>query len=141
MWYTRTCNALNILKDIPPLFFRLILAYGFYGPAMSKFHNIEGTTQFFANIGIPFPELSAYVVAIIEAAGVVLLILGFFTRIISLLLIIVMIVAIFTVHVSHGFSCSNHGFEIPLYYTLMLFSLFIRGAGVVSIDAAFKAIF
>lgn len=70
-----------------------------------------------------------------EAAGFVLLFLGLGTRLISVPLIVVMIVAIFTVHIGNGFKAGNNGFEIPLYYLLMLFSLVITGPGRLSLDA------
>jgi putative oxidoreductase len=48
---------------------------------------------------------------------------------------IVMVVAVITVHLPNGFSSGDNGFEIPLYYFLMLFVLVTHGAGKISIDA------
>jgi putative oxidoreductase len=45
-----------------------------------------------------------------------------------------MIVAIVTVHLPHGFSSGDNGFEIPLYYMLMLLVLVAHGGGKFSID-------
>ena len=45
-----------------------------------------------------------------------------------------MLVAIVTVHMGNGFEAGNNGFEIPLYYILMLFILVVNGAGKISID-------
>jgi len=45
-----------------------------------------------------------------------------------------MIVAIFTVHISNGFSAGVNGFEIPLYYLLFLGIFLSHGAGKFSID-------
>jgi len=66
--------------------------------------------------------------------GVVLLTLGLFTRLISIPLMVVMVVAITTVHLSHGFSAGNNGFEIPLYYLLFLALFASLGAGKFSLD-------
>jgi len=85
-------------------------------------------------MGIPLPTLNAYMAASTEAIGVVLLILGLGTRFISVPLIIVMLVAIFTVHFANGFAAGNNGFEIPLYYLLMLILLLTTGGGKISID-------
>ena len=49
-----------------------------------------------------------------------------------------MIVAISTVHIGNGFEAGSNGFEIPLYYILMLFSLLISGPGKISIDSLIK---
>ena len=133
--YNKIITKLEILKDVPPLLFRLILAYGFYSPAMMKLGNIDGIAEWFAGMGMPFPTLNAYMATATETAGFILLFLGLATRIISIPLIVVMLVAIFTVHISNGFEAGANGFEIPLYYLLMLVSLIIIGPGKLSVDA------
>ena len=70
--------------------------------------------------------------------GAILLLLGIGTRIISIPLIIVMMVAIFTVHLGNGFEAGDNGFEIPLYYIIMLLTLLIYGGGKISIDFFIK---
>ncbi len=122
------------LKDWPLLFMRLILAYGFLGPAMMKINNMPAIIDWFSSMGIPFPEVNAYLAASSEIIGVFLLLFGFGVRLISIPLIIDMLVAIFTVHISHGFEAGNNGFEIPLYYMIMLFTLFVYGSGKFSIS-------
>ncbi len=121
-------------QSLSLLFARLVVAYGFYEPAMMKWADINSVSQWFGSIGIPFPTLNAYMAASTEIVGVVLLTLGFLTRLISLPLIVVMIVAILTVHLSNGFSAGDNGFEIPLYYMLFLFIFFTNGAGKFSLD-------
>ncbi|MBC8236869.1 MAG: DoxX family protein [Helicobacteraceae bacterium] len=121
-------------KSLSLLLARLAVAYGFYEPAMMKWNGMENVSSWFETMGIPFPTLSAYMAASVEAAGVVLLILGLFTRFISLPLIFVMIVAIVTVHLPHGFSAGDNGFEIPLYYMLFLLIFISNGAGKFSLD-------
>ncbi len=127
------------LKDLPPLMFRLMLAYGFYEPAMQKFNNFATIPAWFEKIGIPFPTLNAYMAVGTELAGVALLTLGLATRFISVPLIVVMLVAIKTVHWQHGFACGDNGFEVPFYYMLMLFSLIVTGAGKFSLDYFIKS--
>ncbi|OIP56512.1 MAG: DoxX family protein [Helicobacteraceae bacterium CG2_30_36_10] len=121
-------------KSLSLLLARLVLAYGFYEPAKMKWSDIGSVAEWFASLGIPFPTLNAYMAASTEATGVVLLTLGLFTRLISLPLIVVMIVAILTVHLPHGFSAGDNGFEIPLYYMLFLFIFVTNGAGKFSLD-------
>ena len=124
------------LKDLPPLIFRIALAYGFYDPAVKKWSNIDGIVQWFdKGLEIPFPTINAYMAAGTEAAGVALLALGLATRFISVPLMFVMVVAIATVHWENGFPAGDNGFEIPLYYMIMLFSLVCTGAGKFSLDA------
>ncbi len=113
---------------------RVAVAYGFYEPAMMKWKDIHSVAEWFGSMGIPFPLLNAYMAATTETVGVVFLILGLLTRLISLPLIIIMIVAIVTVHLSNGFSAGANGFEIPLYYMLFLFIFLSQGAGRFSLD-------
>ena len=122
------------LQSLSLLFLRLVLAYGFYEPAKMKWSDIDSVAEWFGSMGYPLPALQAYLAASTEALGVLLLTLGLATRLISIPLIIVMIVAIVTVHLPHGFSSGDNGFEIPLYYMLMLFVLVAHGAGKFSVD-------
>ena len=136
--YARFTQQTEKLKDLPPLFMRLVLAYGFYGPAMMKWNDIHAIGDWFASMNYPMPYLNAYMAGITEVTGVVLLTLGLGTRIISIPLMVVMLVAIFTVHIGNGFEAGNNGFEIPLYYLIMLLTLVIYGSGRISIDHLIK---
>ena len=113
---------------------RVVVAYGFYEPAMMKWSDINSVAEWFGSMGIPFATLNAYMAASTEIAGVVLLTLGLFTRFISIPLIIVMIVAIVTVHLHNGFSAGDNGYEIPLYYMIFLLIFLSHGAGKISLD-------
>lgn len=125
---------LAALADLPLLFLRLALAYGFLEPATQKWQNISGIAAWFQELGLPLPTLQAYMAASTEAAGVVLLTLGLGTRLISPLLVVVMLVAIKTVHWANGFAAGSNGYEIPLYYLLMLLTVFACGPGRLSLD-------
>jgi len=144
-------------KSLSLLFVRLIVAYSFYTPAMMKWADIDAVAMWFGSMGIPFPTLNAYMAASTEITGVVLLTLGLMTRAIAIPLIIIMFVAIATVHGVNGFDTIlagselvnpwingtqvmgtivtlQNGFEMPLYYTLFLFVLLTQGAGKFSLD-------
>ena len=140
---TGVCKMMNekleFLKDFPLLFMRLILAYGFYKPAMMKWKDIDGIATWFESMGMPLPTLNAYMATITETLGFVLLFLGFATRLISIPLIIVMFVAIITVHGFSHFDAGDNGFEIPLYYIIMLFTLFVYGPGKFSLQHLIKS--
>ena len=124
----------EVIKDIPLLIIRLVLAYGFYEPAMMKWKDINAIGDWFKSMDYPLPYFNAYMAGITEVAGFVLLLLGLGTRLISVPLIVVMIVAIFSVHFTNGFSAGSNGYEIPLYYMIMLFTLFVYGSGKISVD-------
>ena len=132
--YPFTKNILSNGQSISLLFARLAVAYGFYDPAMQKWSDINSVATWFGSIGIPFPTLNAYMAASTELIGVVLLTLGLFTRLISIPLMVIMVVAIMTVHLVHGFSAGDNGFEIPLYYMMFLAIFASFGAGKLSLD-------
>ncbi len=132
--YFKIVDSLNNLKDIPLLLLRLTLAYGFYGPAMMKIKDVHAIVEWFESIEMPMPTLNAYLATYTEFIGFICLALGLATRFISIALIITMIVAIKTTHWENGFNASDNGYEIPLYYMIMLFTLLINGAGRISAD-------
>ena len=132
--YPLTKNILSNGQSLSLLLARLAVAYGFYDPAMQKWADIGAIATWFGSMGIPFPTLNAYMAASTELLGVILLTLGLFTRLISLPLMVVMVVAITTVHLAHGFSAGDNGFEIPMYYMLFLAIFASFGAGKFSLD-------
>lgn len=132
--YELVSSLFSNFQSIFLLLARLAVAYGFYEPAMRKWSDIGAIAQWFGYIGIPFPTINAYMAATTEILGVVLLTLGLLTRFISIPLMVVMIVAIVTVHLGNGFSAGDNGFEIPLYYLLFLGIFLSHGAGKISLD-------
>ena len=90
--YNKISERLSALKDIPLLLMRLILAYGFYTPAIMKLKNMESIGEWYGSLGIPLPLFSAYLSGVTEISGIVLLVLGLGTRIASIPLIIMMVV-------------------------------------------------
>lgn len=133
-YYFLITQKLSKLKDLPLLLIRLTLAYGFLSPAMSKLNDVGAIVEWFESIDLPAPVLNAYLATYTEVAGVLFLSLGLATRFITLPLMVTMIVAVKTVHWENGFNASDNGYEIPLYYMVMLFTLLIYGAGRLSID-------
>ena len=132
--YPLTKKILSQGQSLSLLLARLAVAYGFYEPAMQKWSDIKSVADWFGSMGIPFPTLNAYMAASTELIGVVLLTLGLFTRLISIPLMIIMVVAITTVHLAHGFAAGDNGFEIPMYYMLFLAIFASYGAGKFSLD-------
>ena len=135
--YQLSKNVLQNLQSLALLLARLTVAYGFLEPALSKWKDIGAIAEWFGSMGIPLPTLNAYMAATTEIVGVVLLTLGLFTRLISLPMMVIMVVAVMTVHLANGFSAGSNGFEIPLYYFLFLLIFVAFGAGKFSLDYLF----
>lgn len=91
---------------LAPLLLRLYLAPIFWMAGTSKFNSFEDTAAWFGNsewgLGLPFPELMAFLATSTEIAGAIFLLFGFAVRWISIPLMFTMIIAIFSVHWGHG---------------------------------------
>ncbi|HLV26353.1 MAG TPA: DoxX family protein [Gemmatimonadales bacterium] len=94
---------------------------------------LEGTTQFFASLGIPMAGAAALLVGLVEFAGGIAVVLGAWTHIVVLLMAIDMLVAIVTVHLPNGFT-GQGGYEFNFVLFLVAMTLFFVGPGHYSID-------
>ena len=92
--YKKFVQGMEKLHDLTLLLFRIILAIGFYSPAMMKVKNLEGVAEWFGSMSYPFPLVSAILAMTTEVLGIVLLTLGFGTRVIALPMMCVMVVAL-----------------------------------------------
>lgn len=118
-------------RDIPLLLIRLVLGWNFIDPALRKFNNFPDIVDWFGNdMGMPIPTVMAALATTTEILIFILLPLGLGIRFIAIPAMITMAVAIFGVHWQGGYS----EFEIPFLYALMFFTLFVFGAGRLSLD-------
>ena len=131
--------------DLAALVLRGVLGFVFIAHGGQKLFawfgggGIHGTTVFFTAVGIPAPDFFAYVVAIAEFFGGVLLVLGFPTVLAALAPVVDMAVAIATV--SHAFSFFSqtkvgYGWELNLALIGLAAAVAILGPGAWSVDAA-----
>lgn len=125
-------NDQNLEKyhDVALLLLRIGVGVIFIVAGWGKLTGIEGTQGFFGNLGIPLPGLMAWVVAIIEFFGGLMVLIGAYIRIPTLLMAIIMIVALLTTKLGGEFSAAR----VDLLLMLMSSSLFILGSGKYSID-------
>jgi putative oxidoreductase len=81
-------------------------------------YGFDGTTQFFASIGLP--AAVAYLTIFAEAIGGALLVLGIGTRIVALALIPILVGATW-VHIGNGwvFSNTGGGWEYPVFLIIV----------------------
>ena len=96
---------------------------------------IAGVTQGFTEMGVPMPTIVAPLVAVLEFAGGIALILGVLTRFVSFALAIDMIAALFIAHFAAGFFLPN-GYEFVLILLATTTALVVAGAGAFSVDQA-----
>jgi putative oxidoreductase len=84
-------------------------------------------------MGVPLPMLNAILVASSETIGGAMLIAGFMTRFAAATQVIAMLVAVFMVHWSNGFT-ANGGYQWALLMAAAAFALMMDGAGRFSVD-------
>lgn len=130
-------GILSRMSWFPPLLARLSLGVVFTQNGWGKLHNIEKVADYFAKLGIPFSGFSAGLVATLEFACGLLLLAGLATRLSSLILTVIMVVALFTAKRGDIWGVSDL-FSLSEYLFIVLFSyLAIAGPGPLSIDRIF----
>src|SRR6266436_2358558 len=131
-----------------PLPLRLVIGYGFIAHGWAKLsRGPAGFAMLLDQIGAPLPELTAWVSTLIEMIGGLAILAGAFVAVVSVPMIVMMLVAMFTVHLRYGFSAINTigltadgpqfgppGYEVNLLYIAGLLALVLGGAGPFSID-------
>jgi putative oxidoreductase len=136
--------------DWAPLPLRLILGIGFLYHGIPKVFTAEGHQQFLGmlqNVGVPLPEVASWAVGLVEVVGGLCFLAGAFVALFAALNIANMLVAMFAVHLPHGFNFINitgmteqgpqfgmPGFEVNLLYIAALVALLIGGTGKLSLD-------
>ena len=119
------------------LLLRLSLGVMFIAHALLKLvvFTLPGTVKFFETLG--YPGFLAYVVFGVELVGGALLVLGVYTRWVSLALIPILIGAAM-VHIPNGwvFSAPNGGWEYPVFLAISSAVQALLGDGALALRAS-----
>jgi NADH dehydrogenase len=118
---------------LPPLVARLAVGITFTLTGWGKLHNLGQVTEFFTQLGIPWPGANAALIGTIEFFGGLALIFGLLTRLACIPLMVSMIVAILTAKRDQLGFVSLFGFEEFTYFVVFAW-LFVSGPGAASID-------
>lgn len=100
-------------------------------------YGLAGTGRYFESMGFRPGRLFAAAAGLGELLGGLLIALGLGGPIGPMLVIATMVVAIITVHLSHGFFVAGNGVEVPLLYAGFAALFAFAGYGAYSLDAAF----
>jgi len=98
------------------------------------FGGIEGTTKFFASVGLEPALILAWYVGLLELVGGICVALGLLTRFMSAQLIGLLAVATFYIHLPSGFIWVKGGFEYPLFWMVVMVAITIKGGEKLSLD-------
>ena len=119
---------------VPQLLVRLFVGYFFLETGWGKIHNLEGMTERFTDWGIPLPAFNAALSGWTELLGGALVVLGLFTRLVSIPMFINMVVATVAVKLKKVGGLDDFvELDDPLYALSFLW-LFFSGPGRVSLD-------
>lgn len=101
----------------------------------AKLGDVPGWQASVAALGVPAPDLAAWLAIAAELLGGIGLVVGFLTPIAAFGIFATMVTAIVTVHWGNGLLAANDGFELPLTLALIAAFFVARGAGPLSVDA------
>jgi len=96
-------RKVKMLDFMPPLLIRIYLAPIFILAGWGKLSDLESTAYYFGEfLGLPFPDLMAFLAGATEFFGGIAILIGLATRWFSIPLMITMIVAATTAHWGNG---------------------------------------
>jgi putative oxidoreductase len=127
---------------------RLIVGYGFIAHGLAKLsRGPSGFSNTLHALGVPAPDVMAWATILVELTGGFAVLIGAFVSVASIPLAVVLLVAMFSVHLPYGFSSIKlvavtatgaqfgpPGYEVALLYLASLAALVVGGSGPFSID-------
>jgi putative oxidoreductase len=131
-----------------PIPLRLIVGYGFIEHGYAKLSRGPDAFAAILNaLGVPAPHVMAWATIAVEVLGGAAVLLGAFVVLVSIPMAVVLLVAIFSVHLPYGFSSIKllavtasgaqfgpPGYETDLLYLAALAALVLAGSGCWAID-------
>jgi putative oxidoreductase len=135
---TRWINAalgLTVSLDwLAPLLMRIYFGYFWAETGWGKIHNLDAFAQRFVGWSIPHPYLSAVLSGYTEWLGGILIMLGLFTRLVSIPMMFNMLVAILKVKIKEITGIDDFVEMDEVLYMFIFFWLMMAGPGRVSLD-------
>jgi putative oxidoreductase len=127
-------QAIDRVSWLAPLLGRLAVGLLFLSTGIGKVGDLAKVNEFFQKLGIPAPGLNAVVVGYSELICGSLLVLGLFTRLATIPLIVSMVVALLTAkaHDIHGLFDLVGADEFT--YLVVLVMIAIIGPGAAALD-------
>lgn len=132
--YDRGVVQLLRLESVPLLIARVSVGWVMAESGWGKLGKIPDVVEFFRGLGIPAPEIQAPMAAVSELSFGVMLLIGLFTRISAIPLMVIMTVAIITAKRDELNSASDLFGMSEFLFIALLLVLLIRGGGNWSCD-------
>lgn len=126
---------MSIIKDLGLLIARLLLGTILIAHGWQKVSDIGSVQTMFDGMGVPLPQVSAYIAAGIEFGGGIALILGLLTPLFGILAALNMLGAALIAHTGNGVLASDGGWELPGAIGACALALAVAGPGRIAADA------
>lgn len=130
MFFGLTARCEPLVK----LLARISVGFVFYESGLGKLRGLDKVIEFFTSLGIPFPQIQAPMVASLEFLGGILLMLGLGTRVVTIPLTVIMLVALRTAHWDEVEGLTSLPGITVYLYALILVWFATSGAGALSLD-------
>jgi putative oxidoreductase len=123
------------------LFLRVATGLIFFTHGWQKWQaGVDLTAAFLNTLNFPLPEAFAFVLIAVEVVGGLALIFGAYTRLAAKLTGLDAAIALFTVHLSKGYSATAGGYEYVLLLVAACVVILVMGAGNWSLDKKYLRI-
>jgi len=124
------------MTSLALLIARIGLGIVFLAHGWQKFDEmgVEGVGAGFAKMGVPAPELAAYFSTFVELIGGAALLIGAFTAVAGVLLVLDMLGALLFIHIDKGVFVTEGGYELVVALGIGALLLAVFGAGRYSVD-------
>ena len=127
-------SKLTEAEWVPQLLMRLFVGYFFLETGWGKVHNLDAMTERFEGWGIPLPAFNAALSGYTELIGGALVLVGLFTRLAAIPLVVNMFVALLVVKMKKVSGLDEFvELDEPLYALSFLWLVF-SGPGKASLD-------
>ena len=133
--YDWPCAVATRLVWLAPLLARVTVGWVFATTGWAKLHNVQKVVDYFTDLGIPYPQIQAPFASANEFVCGVLLLVGLATRVASIPLIVVMLVAIRSAQWENVDSAAALFGLVEWSCIALLAWLAIAGPGAMSLDA------
>ncbi len=137
-WHDKYCQYADYLQHPFLLFVRLYWGIQLMQSGWGKLHNLDKVTDFFTSLGLPAPGFTATAISSLEFFGGLLLAIGLFSRLISLVLTVNMLMAYITAdkEALHSIFSDPDKFTAAAPYVFLIASVivFLFGPGCFSVD-------
>jgi len=144
----RLPHPFDVPSDWYAIPLRLMVGYGFMEHGYAKLaRGPDAFVHILTALGVPMPELAAWATILVELLGGLAVLLGALIPLASIPMIVVLLVAIVTVHLPNGFSSiklqsinadgahfGQPGYETDLLYMAALIALVVGGSGPLALD-------